>query len=415
MEWIIPLIAALAGLIVGVGVLFIIYSRRLKALADARSAIEIELRVAEGRLGDAQQQMERLRDDHRRVLENLKTTFKGVSADVLKESREEFLAQATPKLGEQIRPLAEALARYDVAIRDIEKDRKQAYGGLSELMRHMQEGQQQLTDRTGSLVAALKSSQARGRWGEMTLKRVVEIAGMVEHCDFEEQATVLGNEGRQRPDLTVRMAGGRTIVVDAKAPLDAYMVAMETTDEQARATAMAAHAQAVRDHIKALSQRAYWKQFENTPDFVIMFIPGESFFSAALEQDHTLIEDGMKSRVMLATPTTLIVMLRSVAMGWKQEAMAENAQKISEAGKTLFERVSTFAKHLNGVGRGLEGALKLFNKAVGSWESRVIPGARTLRELGATKETDAALPEIEPVETLPRELPAPEGEEAIPS
>lgn len=361
---------------------------------------EAERRLADARLADAKESLERQKAD----LANLQTTFRGLSLEVLKESREEFLRQAEPKISEHIRPLEEALNRYNQAITEIEGRRDRAYGGLQELLKSLQEGQTRLTKETGGLVAALKSPIARGRWGEVTLRRVVEVAGMSAYCDFEQQATVDGDEGRLRPDLVVRLPAGRTVVVDAKAPLDAYMSATESGDDKSRNSLFEAHAQAVRDHMRKLGQKAYWQQFENAPDFVVLFLPGESFFSAALEKDRALIEDGMKSRVVVATPTTLIALLRVVAMGWQQESLAENSLKISEAGKELFERFTTFSDHFSKVGAGLDRAVEFFNKAVGSFETRIVPCARKLKELGATKETDAEIPSVEPVEKLSRQV-----------
>ncbi|MBN1282662.1 MAG: DNA recombination protein RmuC [Proteobacteria bacterium] len=386
MTWMIPF---LAGLAAGLAVLAILWS-----------SWRAKRQLLEERLSDAQ----RSREESERAIADLKITFKGISSEVLKETRDEFLKQAEPRISEHTRPLATALERYERAIAEIEGKREKAYGGISSMLEMLKQGQASLTRETGSLVSALKSPTARGKWGEVTLERVVEVAGMSRYCDFDKQREVAGPDSKQRPDLVVRLPRGRSVVVDAKVPLTDYMRAMEATDEGVRQSAIAAHAKAVREHMRLLGQKNYWAQFDPTPDFVVLFLPGESFFSAALEKDRDLIEDGMQSRVVLATPTTLIVMLRSVAMSWQQEQLAENSQKISEAGKDLFERCSTFARHLNSVGRGLETAIKSYNSAVGSWESRVIPGARTLKELGAVRSPDAALPEVEPLQTIPREL-----------
>lgn len=377
-----------------------------------RRGFEAERRIASERLKDAEAEVSRQREDFQKTVANLQITFKGISSEVLRESREEFLKQAEPRIGEHVRPLKEALGRYEEAIREIERKRENAYGNLSGVLEILKQGQGILTRETATLVSALKSSSsARGRWGEVTLQRVVEVAGMSAYCDFETQSSVEGSEGnRLRPDLVVRLPHGRSVVVDAKVPLAAYMQALETVDEQHRATHLAAHAAAVRAHMRALGAKNYWEQFEPAPDFVVLFLPGESFFSAALEKDRQLIEDGMQSRVVLATPTTLIALLRVVALGWQQEQLAENSQRISEAGKELFERCAKFAEHFGGVGSGLERAIGAFNKAVGSWESRVVPGARKLKELGATRGPDAEMPEVEPVQSLPRALAAADTE-----
>ncbi len=371
---------------------------------------DAERQVAEARLTDLKEALEREKENIR----NLENTFRGLSSEILKESRDEFLKQAEPKISEHIRPLKEALERYDHAIKSIENKREEAYGGLKGLLRTLQDGQARLASETSSLTTALKNPAARGKWGEITLQRVVEVAGMSQYCDFEQQTTIDGDNGKLRPDLIVRLPGGRTVVVDAKAPLNAYMSALESTDETSRGSNLTAHAQAVREHMRKLGQKSYWAQFDNAPDFVVLFLPGESFFSAALEQDRDLIEDGMKSKVVLSTPTTLIALLRVVAMGWQHEQLAENSQRISEAGKDLFDRFVTFSDHFSRVGSGLDRAIDSFNKAVGSWESRVIPGARKLKELGATKSADAEVPSVEPIERIPRKLaPTDSDEETI--
>jgi len=403
MSFAIPFIIGLAA---GAALLFVFHIVRSKEW-------RVKGQVAEARLADAEEMLARQRDDFDKALTNMQITFKGLSSEVMRESREEFLKQAEPKLGEHLRPLKDALARYDEAIREIENKRENAYGGLQNMLSVIREGQATLSRETVALTSALKSPTARGRWGEVTLERVVEVAGMSQYCDFDKQAQVTTGEGRLRPDLVVRLPQGRSVVVDAKVPLEEYMKAMEATDENARKACFAAHSKAVREHMRNLGQKNYWAQFDPAPDFVVLFLPGESFFSAALEQDRGLIEDGMQSRVILATPTTLIVMLRSVAMSWQQEQLAANSQRISEAGKDLFDRCQTFAKHLGNVGRGLDGALQNYNKAVGSWESRVIPGARTLKELGATRSPDAELPSMETVQTAPRALTPGSGSENI--
>ncbi len=363
-----------------------------------------ESALSEARLSDAEIALNRQREDFEKAISNMQMTFKGISSEVMRESREEFLKQAEPKIGEHVRPLKDALTRYEQALRDIESKREKAYGGLESVLDMLKKGHEELSRETVALVSALKSPTARGRWGEVTLERVVEVAGMSQYCDFDTQESVDSEEGKLRPDLVVRLPRGRSVIVDAKVPLSEYMQAMEAGEETLRTAHLAAHSKAVREHMRLLGQKNYWAQFDPTPDFVVLFLPGESFFSAALEQDRNLIEDGMQSRVILATPTTLIVLLRSVAMGWQQEQLAQNSQLISEAGKDLFERCTTFAKHLGNVGKGLEGALSNYNKAVGSWESRVIPGTRTLKELGATRSPDAELPSVDSIQTIPRTL-----------
>ena len=390
-------IAVLIAFSVGVALAGLVHLVRIKGC-------EAEHQLAEARLSDAEAALAREREERKHELENLQMTFKGLSSEILKDSRDEFLKQAEPKIGEHVRPLTDALKRYEEAIRTIETKREEAYGSLKGLLEVLRSGQTDLTRETGSLVAALKSPAARGRWGEVTLRRVVEVAGMSQYCDFDEQATVEAEEGRLRPDLIVRLPGKRNVVVDAKVPIDAYMRAMDSSEEEVRIRHLCEHAQAVRGHMRALGKKDYWTQFDPAPDFVVLFLPGESFFSAALEQDRSLIEDGMASRVVLATPTTLIVLLRSVAMGWQQHKLTENSLRISEAGKELFDRCTTFATHLGSLGTGLEKAIKSYNSAVGSWEHRVIPGACKLKELGASKNPDQEIPEVKPIETTPRRL-----------
>lgn len=336
----------------------------------------------------------------------LKDAFKALSADALRATREEFLGQATERLA----PLRELMQEYQKRLGEIEKAREGAYGGLKSHLETLARAHQALQKEAHQLSTALRSPTVRGRWGEMTLRRVVEAAGMSPHCDFEEQVTAEARESRQRPDMVIRLPGARAIVVDSKVPLAAYMDATEAPDDGARRAALARHAQDVRKHVRALGQKAYWDQFPTAPDFAVLFLPGESFFSAALEHDRTLMEDAMKSRVFLATPTTLMALLNVVAHGWRQEEMAANAEAIGETGRELFERVSKLMDHFGRIGDGLTRAAKAYDATIGSYEARVRPSAQRLAQQAAALEKE--LPEPTPAAAPSRSLPAPADDDA---
>lgn len=355
---------------------------------------------------------------------NLSDAFQALSAQALQNNNQSFLelARATLEkfqegargdlelrrraIDELVRPMKESLEKVDLKIGEMEKIRATAFDTLAEQLRSIGATQSLLQGETSRLVKALRAPTVRGRWGEIQLKRVVEMAGMLNYCDFVEQESVEGADGRLRPDMIVKLPSGRNIVVDAKAPLMAYLEAVEAVDDDVRGGHMVDHARQVRTHLTKLSAKAYWDQFQPTPEFVVLFLPGETFFSAALEQDPALIEFGVEQKVILATPTTLISLLRAVAYGWRQEQIAENAQAISDLGRALYERISLLTGHFADMRKGLERAVDSYNKAVGSMESRVLVAARRFKELGAA--TDRDIDEVGIIEKFPRNLQIPE-------
>src|SRR3984893_8838130 len=436
-----PVVVGVIGLLFGSVLAWLVLRSRTATLSARLSLMEKELEAEKASLARLQQaytdvvagkarvesalESERKTSNEKielvtRASEELRNAFKAMASDALKSNNSSFLVIAEETLkrfqsqargdlearqkavADLVAPVRDSLNKVDAQIQQMEVARGDAYGELRAQVQSLITTQKELQSETGNLVRALRTPNVRGRWGEIQLRRVVEIAGMLNYCDFTEQESVTTETGRLRPDLVVKLPGGKHVVVDAKTPLQAFLDAFETTDEDARRACLANHARQVRDHMKTLSGKNYWEQFEATPEFVVMFLPGETFFSAALEQDPGLIEQGVLQRVIPASPTTLIALLKAVAYGWNQEKLARNAQQISALGKELHERLRNLAGHITSVGTGLDRAVESYNKAVGSLETRVLVSARKFAELGTVVGQD--IPELEPIETSARAL-----------
>jgi len=393
--------------------------KELEAVSLAHAQLQVA--VDHERRGAAEKL--RLLDEARQKLSD---AFGALSAEALQKNATSFLELARTSMEkfqegakhdlearqtaivELVKPVKESLEKVDVKLQSLETARVGAYEALSQQVRGMLESQHHLRSETSNLVKALRAPSVRGRWGEIQLRRVAEMAGMLAHCDFFEQESVATDDGVKRPDLVVKLPGQKNIVVDAKAPLVAYLEALDATDDGVRSLKLQDHARHIRTHITALSKKSYWEQFAPAPEFVVLFLPGETFFSAALEQDPSLIEVGADQRVILATPTTLIALLRAVAYGWRQERIAENAADISKLGRDLYKRLSDLGTHMMRVGRSLESAVTHYNKAVGTLESRVLVSARKFKELEATSREGEDMHELAPLGVAPRPLHAAE-------
>lgn len=405
--------AALFAAMVGAFVIWVLTQRRIATLREQNVTLSTTLDL-ERRISDEKQQAQLKSRDQ------LINTFASLAGDALAKNNESFLKLAQENLMQfqikaqsnlehkeksieaMLKPVKETLEKTEAQLRQVEHERKEAYGSLTKHLELMAQTQQQLQGETRNLVQALRRPEVRGQWGEMTLKRLAELAGMVQYCDFFEQEQVLTDAGLLRPDLIVRMPGGREIVVDAKTPLDAYLSAIEASDDLTRNAEYQRHARKVRERVKELAGKAYWSQFKNSPDFVVLFIPGEQFLSAALGHDRLLLEDALRQKVILATPTSFVALLRAVAYGWKQEALAANAEQIRGLGEELYNRLVTFTDAFARVGKSLDSSVTAFNKAVGSFDARVLPAARKFTELGITPKEE--LQNMEQIEKTAREV-----------
>jgi DNA recombination protein RmuC len=384
-------LALLMGVVVGALLVYLVVR---PALAERGQRIDEALRL-ERELAAAQTE---LSVEKRALDERFAATVAALSAEALDASSARFLELAETHLTGHVRPLKESLERMDRQLTGVERVRQEAYGALQTQV-------SALAERAGSLTNALRTPHVRGRWGEAQLRNVVEYAGMVEHCDYVTQATTSTDDGTLRPDLVVRIPGGKHVVIDAKAPLVAYLDAFETSDDAQRQLRLADHARQVRDHVGKLSAKGYWKQFDPSPDFVVMFLPDESYLRAAHEHDPSLQEYAWSSNVILASPSTLMVLLRTVAITWQQETIAESAREVSELGRELYKRLSTMGAHVSRLGKSLDGAVKAYNETVGSLERQVLVQARRFERQGIT---GVEPPDLQPVERQPRALAAAE-------
>ncbi len=446
----VPILAAIVGMLLGAAFALLLARSRGAALSERRNALQEELdtvkadvalkQAENAALLTARAKLEATLDAERSATREklellsqarteLENSFKALANSALESNNANFLqlakgtletyqSQAKGELEARekavetlVKPLADSLKQVDEQVRELEKTRAKAYGELTSQVSSLLDTQKVLQTETGNLVKAMREPQARGRWGELQLHRVLELAGMLEYCDFKEQETISSDERRFRPDVIVYLPGEKQIVVDAKAPLTAYLSALEAPDDATRNARLLDHARQIRHHIDTLAGKAYWAQLPATPEFVVLFLPGEVFFRAALDADPELIEYGVSQKVIVASPTTLIALLKAVAYGWNQKNLAESARQISVAGKQLYDRLCTMTGYMEDMGKKLSGAVKSYNEMLGSMERRVFPLARKFPDHDRSLLPDW-LPEIEQIEKTPRELEAPDWKES---
>lgn len=407
---------AITALLTG-GLVFWFMYKRHGMLRDKNQQLIIDLEINK-------QNLETYKKQATNTENQMVEKFTSLSSQALKHNSEEFLKLAKENLAQfqikaqgdltakekaidsMIKPIKEALEKTEKQIYAMEKDRKEAYGALTQHLETMSQTQQALQGETRNLVKAFSRPEIRGQWGELTLKRLVELAGMVEHCDFYEQQQTTTEEGNQRPDMVIRMPGGREVIVDVKTPLDAYLRAVEASDESIRKKELQHHTRNVRQRIRELANKSYWSQFAKSPDFVVLFIPGDQFLSSALDDDPGLLEHAMQQKIILATPTSLVALLRAIAYGWRQESLTQNAEKIRQVGDELYGRLTTFADHLGKLGKSLNGSVLQFNKAVGSFDVRILPSARKFSEMGISAKN--SVESIDQIESTARAIESPE-------
>jgi len=405
--------ALAVGLLLGALVVWLLGRRRLYQLDDQINELNDNIKSQEALRHEREAAFQAASGD-------LVRSFSELANKSLQSNSENFLRLAEQKMSAQnerakrdlgdrekavedlVKPIRDALQASQKQISDLENARSEAYGSIRTQLESMQAGQKSLTQETQNLVKALRRPEVRGRWGEITLRRLVELAGMVEHCDFQEQVHTVSDDQVIRPDMIVRMPDRRELVVDVKTPLDAYLEAVEAKDDAQRKLGLERHTRNIREHIRTLASKAYWAQFSQSPEFVILFIPGDQFLSAALSEDPDLIEYALSHQIILATPTSFVALLKAVAYGWRQFALADNAAEIRQLAEDLYGRLGTFVSHMNRVGRQLASSVEHYNRAVGSLEHKVLPGARKFVELGIQQKKD--IEKLESLDPVPRTM-----------